>query len=135
MEQALLERVQTLHQESESLEERMTFVDKQVEELTDFLGHLRVLELSKDSSFFSSLGKGVFVESQLRSKRLLIDVGTGVLVKKEIPEVQEIIRGQLEGLRVMRNETQTALERLHTEFEEIIARVEGMKDIETRKTI
>ncbi len=126
MEQALLERVQVLHQESEALEERMTFVDKQVQELTDFLGHLHVLQASSDPSFFSSVGKGVFVETRLANKRLLIDVGAGVLVKKEIREVQEIIQGQLEGLRTMRHETQTSLEELHAEFERLISQVEGL---------
>lgn len=127
MEQALLERVHALHQESEALEERITFVDKQVSELTEFLGHLAAFESSSDPLLFSSLGKGVFVRTSLHDKTLLVDVGAGILVKKKSADVRAIIQGQLEGLRTMRHEAQSALQGYHAEFEALIAHVEGSK--------
>lgn len=124
MNEALLERIQLLHQESEALEERISFIDKQVHELTDFFTYLAILETSQEKQFFSSIGKGVFMEAQRGDIPLLVDVGAGVLVKKKIPDVRTIIQGQLQGLSSMRSEAQKALHGFHVEFETLIEQIE-----------
>ncbi len=134
MNQALIESIQQLHGESELVEERLSFIDKQVAELTDFLGHLSFLAQTKEENFFSSMGKGIFLEATLKSKQLFVDAGAGVIVKKSISDVQIIIQGQLQNLSRMRSESQAQLQMLQNEFETIISRIENER-AQTRKTI
>lgn len=134
MDQNLVDRVQMLHAESELVEERISFIDKQVTELSEFLGHLSFIEASSQNELVSSLGKGIFIRSVLSSKEIMVDVGAGVLVKKSGPEVQKIIQSQLENLARMRGESQHQLATLQREFETIITRIESAQP-ELRKTI
>ena len=134
MNQTLIESVQQLHGESELVEERISFIDKQVVELTDFLGHLSFLARTTEKNFFSSMGKGIFLEATLKSKQIFVDAGAGVVVKKSISDVQTIIQSQLQNLARMRNEYQTQLQALQNEFETILSRIENERT-RARKTI
>lgn len=115
-----LEQVRELHQESEIIEERMSFIDQQVRELTDFIGYLRTFEHAEHPEVLASLGKGVFIETSLRGKTLLVDVGAGVLVKKNVSEVRAVITQQLEGLHGLRTEAQQRLLSLKAQFEQLV---------------
>lgn len=133
MNEQLVNRAQALHAESALVEERISFVDKQVQELSEFLEHLSFLEMSKSDELFASLGKGIFLDARLHSKDLFVDAGAGVLVKKSLAEVKKIIRSQLENLSRMRTESQSQLVQIHAQFEEIVTRIEQFKN--AKKTI
>lgn len=134
MDTSLIERAQILHGESQLIEERITFIDKQVRELTEFLEHLGFIHGTPETHIFSSLGKGLFLETSLRSKDVFVEAGAGVLIKKSIPEVQTIIRTQLENLSRMRYESQEQLNMLHGEFEQLVSKLESSHEAK-RKTI
>lgn len=119
MNEALLEKARLLHQESEALEERKSFVEQQIEELTVFTRDLATLN-DAPSEMLASLGKGVFVKGMMQGGEFFVDVGAGVIVKKSLPEVRDIIQGQLEGLEQIRKTTHVRLEELQGEFEEIL---------------
>lgn len=123
----ILPRIQQLHAESEAVEERISFIDTQVEELTQFIIHLEALENSSETRMLSSLGKGIFIPTTLADKNLWVDVGAGVLVRKRIPEALAIITHQLKNLGQMRTESQAYLHTLHREFETMIAVLEKEK--------
>lgn len=134
MDTSLIERAQILHGESQLIEERIGFIDKQVRELTEFLEHLSFIQETSETQLFSSLGKGLFLETSLRSKEIFVEAGAGVLIKKSLPEVQTIIRTQLESLSRMRSESQEQLTTLHGEFEQLVSKLESSSETK-RKTI
>ena len=124
MQAELIEQIQQLQQESEQAEERVLFIDRQAGELTEFLGHLSFLENTQEKEVISSLGKGLFIETSLKSKTLLVDVGASVLAKKTIPEVQATISSQLATLREMRKDADARLHEIHDNFELLVSRLE-----------
>lgn len=127
MENNLIESARELHAESEEMEERVVFIDQQVNELTEMLNNLVLLGTKKSFEGISSLGKGLFIKSKFDSEEIFVDVGAGVVLAKKPKEIQAIISGQLEGLRSMRNEAMIRIAQLRKSLEDLIVRVESEK--------
>jgi prefoldin alpha subunit len=119
MDQSLLEKAQLLHKESEALEERKSFVEQHFSELTTFNEQLDSMASAK-GEILASLGRGVFVKADIKTKDFFVDIGSGVVVKKHLGDVQAIIKEQIEGLEKLRGETNKRLAELQEEFKAIV---------------
>ena len=124
MNEQIIERANILHQESQAIEEQIGFVEQQISELEQFTSELNILHSGDKSEILSSLGKGVYVRGNVEKKDFFVDVGAGVVMKKSFNEVQSIIKQQLEGLKVLRENSQNRLLELRDEFERIIKNIE-----------
>lgn len=99
----LMMEVQDLARQAEQIEQHVQFLDQQAEELMKFKINLDNFEGKVGSKLISSFGKGVFMETELKSNILFVEVGSGILVKKDKNEVSSILDQQIKVLRQSRN--------------------------------
>ena len=123
----LLERAQAMHGEAQALEERINFLQQQIVELVDFEKGLHALENNEHKEIFASLGKGVFVPAKIESKEMLVEVGSGVIVKKNAGQVLEVIKEQIDRLENLRSDAQENLSSLQEEFAVLFEQIKGIK--------
>ena len=127
MEQQILERANEMHTEAEALEERIGFIEQQIIELRDFEGGLGRLEETKNKEMPAGIGKGIFNKSTFEKKELFVDVGAGVIVKKDLGSVMKVIGEQIERLEALRDDARERLGELKETFDALIEQISAEK--------
>ena len=126
----LIEQTQELYEDSKNTEERLTFIDQQIQELQTFKYNLDKIKHNNEQEMLAALGKGVFVRSQMKEDRFFVDVGAGVLVKKDSAQVISIIDQQIMKLGEMRQQTAAYFMELHRQLETLLDKINNKeKDI------
>lgn len=125
MDQNLLMEIQEGHGRFKELEEKIEVVDKQISELQIFERTLEDLKECDSQEILSSLGKGVFAKTKVEEKKLFVDVGSGILVRKSIDETKEVILDQARKLSEMRLQLTGEHEALGSELEDLVKKIEN----------
>ncbi len=102
MDQELMLRASFLEQQAKEIEASLELVTRQVTELEQFSDHLSFFQKSKENQMLAPLGKGIYLKTSYESKKLFVEVGSGVVVQKTPEETQEIIEAQLKRLKEIR---------------------------------
>ncbi len=124
MDEENIQILQEKYQESNSLEEQLQIIIQQSNELKLFGESLKELEKRKENEIFASVGKGVYIKSELKERNFFVDVGAGILVKKTPEEAERIIENQVRKLGELKIQLQEMLESLAMEMQDIIRKLE-----------
>ena len=128
MENNLLNKAMQLRQESEQIEKQIEFISQQISNLEDFRKSLDFLYKNNNKEIMSPLGRGVFVEAEISKEgKLLVEVGTGIFIKKNVPETSEIIEVQLKKFKEFKIQLEVQLQEYISEFYEMLQDIEEMK--------
>jgi prefoldin alpha subunit len=106
-------------------EEQLQLVNRQIAELGEFRTGLQSFISSDKKEMLSSLGKGVFVKTDLKEKGLFVDVGAGVLVKKTPEETLRAVEEQILRLSDMRVSLSAQFDSQVRELQALVARIEA----------
>lgn len=100
LQQKYLE-LQTLNQQMQQLHKQSAVLEQQRTELFELSQHLDELDKVKPKSkMYAPLGGGLYVEGVItETKKVLTNVGAGVVVPKTIEETKQIIEEQLDDLQ------------------------------------
>ncbi len=96
--------LQELEHQIKAYQQNIIVLNQQVIEVLSLADNIESLERSNlDTKSYSAIGAGVFVESSIKNvDHLLVNVGSGILVKKGAKEAREAILKQAEDLKSMR---------------------------------
>jgi len=125
MDQELLWKLEQSHQKLKDLEEKLFIVVQQIIELKNFGESLEEIKTNEGKEILASLGKGVFVKSEIKDKKLFIDVGLGTLIRKDLGETQKVLRDQVLRLENMKVELESGMETLNQEVGTLIGQIEN----------
>lgn len=128
IDQEIMQKLENFNHKSEYLKEQMDVIGKQVIELSKFKETLKSIRNEKEKEILAPLGKGVYVKADMKSDKLFIEVGSGIVVRKSIEEAEEIITEQSKKLEDMQNHLVLENENLHSKIESLI------KDFEKKST-
>lgn len=124
----LLQKATQMRNESANTEQQLEFVAQQISSLENFLADLNFFLKNKEKKVFSPLGRGVFLEGEIDTEsKLLVDVGSGVFIKKSLKETAEIIESQIRKFKEFRIQLETQLQEFITNFYEMLQQVEKIK--------
>lgn len=99
MNEELLYQATVLQQESEKIQEHLDAIEKQLSELSQLSGYLSHLNTTEEKEIIASLGKGIHIKANLAEKKLFVEVGSGIVVRKTPEQTIEVIGSQLKKLR------------------------------------
>src|SRR3989344_91452 len=100
-----------LEQENQKLEQQMQMIEQQFSNLRALKENLGEIESHK-GDFLASLGSGVFLRSELKeNKKVLINVGSGVVIKKSCEDAREILDRQVDKIEAVKQEVEKMVER------------------------
>lgn len=129
--QELLMRASALHQQSQELEQQLEFIEKQINELSDFSKSLSNLSKTSQSEILAPLGKGVFIKSDIKDKKLFVEIGSGVVIRKTPEETSEVITSQISKLNELKAHISSQLDAFHKIMAETIGEIEAAKESKT----
>ncbi len=124
MDQNLLIQASMLERQSQELEENLELIDKQISELQVFQENLKFFGKTKKSESLSSLGKGVFVKTNIENNDLYVNVGSDVLVKKSLAETISILEIQINKLIEAKANLVTQIDLYNQALQRIISQLE-----------
>jgi len=116
--------LQAKYGEAQEIEERVSLINQQINELEEFNRGLEELKKSKEDKILASLGKGVFLPASLTEKQLYLGVGAGIYVKKSLDETKEVVLGQVRKLIEMKGDLMERDNILGNEMQELIKKIE-----------
>jgi prefoldin alpha subunit len=122
--QELLFQASLIQKQSEELENHLGLLENQISELSQLKDSLAHISETNDKEMLSSLGKGVHLKTELKSKELYVEVGAGIVVKKTPLETLEVISNQLKRLTEAKIQLSNQLEIYRQTMRKIIRDVE-----------
>ncbi len=105
-----INQAQTLENGMREAEQHLEFIENQISELSAFNSHLDSFSKSNEKKILSSIGKGVYVNTELKDKNLLVEVGKGIMINKSPESVQETVKGQIKKLSEAREYLQNQMD-------------------------
>ncbi|MEK6889664.1 MAG: prefoldin subunit alpha [Nanoarchaeota archaeon] len=98
MSQETINKAQVLEVGMKESEQHLEFIESQISELSTFHSNLKELSKSSDKKMLASIGKGVYLNAELRDKSLLVEIGKGIMINKSPEEIENILEGQIKKL-------------------------------------
>ncbi len=129
MNQEDLIQASLIEREYRELENNLQLIDAQIQELEKFKEDLDFLTNSKNREMLAQIGRGVYISSSIEDKKkLFIEVGSGVVVKKTPEEAQKIIAKQISHLRQAHMQMLSHLESYQSQLNTLINKIESTEN-------
>ena len=94
MQQKYLE-MQIIEQQMKEYQNELTALQLQINEMENLRESLEEIEKAKEKNeILTALSPGVFIKTQLKGKNILMNVGYGVVVPKDVKEALGIVKDQ-----------------------------------------
>ena len=125
-----------LRKEAEGIQERIQEIQTIKSELDKTIESLEFFEKVESVDALLNLGGGVFAYADVRDNRkVLVDVGAGVIIEKEVKEAIEILKNKKEEmekteqkLRELLNQIASQMMKIQEELEELMKKAKEKKE-------
>ncbi len=124
MDAELIYKAQAVQKEIQEMEGHANLIERELGELHQFKKDLESLEKSPHREVLSSLGKGVFMKTEMKEKELFVEVGAGVIVKKTPSQTREVIDSQIKKISEARLHTLSRLELYHQALQQLVRSIQ-----------
>lgn len=115
-QQELFFKLSMFEQQIQNIQQQLQAVEKAILNMNTLILDLEELKGSEGKEILSSIGRGIFAKTKLISEELIVDIGGKHLIKRNIPETQEIIKEQIKKLEEARHDLNNALKGLNEQL-------------------
>ena len=122
MDQQDIMKIQMMEQEVNQLNEQLKIVEQNVGEMNSLKDSLS--EIEGENNMLANLGKKIYVPVEIKDKKLIVDIGNNVLIKKSIPDTMELVEKQTGGLMEVQAQIMERLKLLEGEMGELIKAIQ-----------
>jgi prefoldin alpha subunit len=123
--QAVFMELQMLEQKMKQLEAQINAINKQTSEMHGIVESLKAIDASQGKEALLPIGKGIFIKSNLTSKNLLLNIGSGIVIEKGVAETIRLVDEQVAKLNEMALEYQQEIESAARNIEGTIAQLQN----------
>jgi prefoldin alpha subunit len=131
MDQQQIMQVQMLEQESNQLNQQMQMLEQNINEMNELKDSLNELENHKEGEMLVNIGKKIYLPVETKPNKLIVEVGRGNLVEKNIPDTKKVIEEQIEKLNMGKAQVQGRLGELQQEMMRMIGEIENAQKEES----
>ena len=121
-QQEIIMQLSMLQQQAEQYEQKINMINQQINEFEALKLALDNIEDKKE--ILANMGKGVFVNAELKSKELLVNIGNNIVVKKTAKETKEVIDKQINQLSEIKSQFLMQLEETNMQLQDLIVRAQ-----------
>jgi prefoldin alpha subunit len=122
MDNEKIEILNNLNSRYEMFTEQLRLVEQQISELSLFSEELDIINQNKNSDILAPIGKSVYAPVRVNTeKKMLVEVGAGYLINKDIKETKEVIMEQKQRLESFKIQISSEIENLTKELQSLIA--------------
>jgi len=125
MDQEQLQKAQVLEYHLKQTEQQIELVKQQYAELEQTQAQLQTLETNDTKEILASLGKGLYLPTIIREKRLFVEVGAGVIVRKTPEETKKVVQEQLQHLHTIKEQLAANFDFYLNQLSQMIQEIEA----------
>jgi prefoldin alpha subunit len=116
-----IELINNLNSRYETIVEQLKIIEQQISELSTFEEELGTIKEKSSQDMLVQIGKSVFAPVKIdHSSKLLVDVGAGYFINKNIDEVKLIVLEQKKRLESFKLQMSPELDKITQELQSII---------------
>jgi prefoldin alpha subunit len=115
-------------QQIRQMQQQIEIIERNILEINALILGLDELKEKEGSEILSPIGKNIFVRTKLLSEDLIVDIGGGNLVKKDIESTKKLIGEQIKKLEKIKEELNFSLENLSNEMTRMIIEAQGKEE-------
>lgn len=109
----ILFKLSMLEQQANEIKQQIEAVDSQIIELENLRLSLERIENKKNGEMLAPLGRGIFLKTEIKDNKILVNVGSKILVKKSFSETKEIIGNQIEEMKKLKSNLIISIEEIN----------------------
>ena len=113
-------RLSMLEQEGRKLEEQLQLINQQLQEFQVLNLSLEKLNKTEEKEILAGLGRGIYFKTELKDKKLFVNVGDNIILKKSPEETIEIINKQIRQLEGMKEKLLIEIENINHQLQELV---------------
>ena len=118
--QEILFKLSLFEQQINQMQQQLQSVERGIIDLSSLELELDDLKGSNGKEILAPVGRGIFAKAKLLSEDLIMDIGGKNFVKKNIPETQDVIKGQIKKLEQIKSQLQKNSDEISREAEKLI---------------
>lgn len=115
-------------QQIRQIQQQIEVIERNIIDINSLNFGLDELKGAEGKEILAQIGKNIFVKTKLLSEDLIVDIGGGNFVKKDIESTKKIIGEQIKKLEKIRDELNSALENLSNEMTKMIIEVQDRSE-------
>ncbi|MEA3414266.1 MAG: prefoldin subunit alpha [Nanoarchaeota archaeon] len=115
-QQELEQKFKIFEQQIMQIQQQLEAIEKAILDVSSINTGLEDLKGKTDKEIMAPIGRGIYAKAKLISENLLVDVGEGNFVTKNIDETKIMIKEQMEKLQEMRKMLESEMDRINKEL-------------------
>lgn len=119
-QQELMFKLSMFEQQIKHLQEQIGAVENALIDMQQLLIGLDEFKGSKGREIMAPVGRGIFVKSKIDSEELVVDIGEGNFITKNVDGTKEMIEKQVKKLIEVKEELNNNLEKTGEEITGIL---------------
>ncbi|MBI2448981.1 hypothetical protein HYV49_01660 [Candidatus Pacearchaeota archaeon] len=131
MHQEDLYKLSLLEQQAGQIQEQVALVIKKMQELDLLALSLNKIDKSKEKRILASIGEGIYIDTDLRDKDLLVNVGKNIFVHKNIGETRKLIEKQNKLLDELKKKMESDIEKISKELNVLVEKIRNENEQES----
>lgn len=120
MDNEKIEILNGLNARYEAFIDQFKLVEQQISELSLFNEELEAIRNKKAETIFAPIGKSVFAPVNILDEKLLVEIGAGYFVRKDLNETKEVIKEQKERLESFKVQISSEIDNIAKELQSLI---------------
>src|SRR3972149_11247231 len=124
----LMIKFSMFEQQIRQIQQQLEIIERNIIEMNSIGLGLDEFNGAEGKEILSKKGKNIFVETKLLSEKLIVDIGGGNFVQKDIESTKKLIGEQIRKLEKIRDELNSALGHINQEMTSLIIQAQGKQN-------
>ncbi|MEK6830316.1 MAG: prefoldin subunit alpha [Nanoarchaeota archaeon] len=116
----LMIKLSVFEQQIRQIQQQLEIIERNMMEINSLSIGLEEFRGAEGREVLAQIGKNIFAKTKLTSEELIVDIGGGNFVKRNIEDTQKLIGEQTKKLERIREELNSALEKINDELTKTI---------------
>ncbi len=124
----LMIKFSIFEQQIRQIQQQLEVIERNIVEMGSLALGLDEFRGGEGKEILSQIGKNIFVRTKLLSEELVVDIGSGNFVRKDIESTKKLIGEQTRKLERIRDDLNSALENINQEMTRLVIEAQDKGD-------
>ncbi len=126
--QQYLMQLNMLQERGNQLEEQVQQVNSQIKQFEDLKKSLEEIDdVDENHEMLAPVGRGIYFLSKIQNKKLFVNVGSNIVLRKKPEQAKKIVDKQVEQLKKIKNNLLEEIEKLNQQLRQVIEKARNQR--------
>ena len=126
-QQQLIMQLVGMQEEAKRIEATIEDINSRIQEFEDLKQSLGNLEEQEGKEVLAPVGRGIFFKSKLKDKKLFVNVGSNIVLRKTPKDAAKIVDNQVKEMENLRENLFSEMQKINMQMQELVQQAESKK--------